>query len=96
MLGWAVDALVLPRQVVGHVGAGSAECEDREDVALDRIADHEKLAGCDPVAAQDAAIGVVILFREDLDRGEVGGETLAGDLALLVAQIPLGDHHEPV
>lgn len=74
--GRLVDNLVLkdPGEVVGDEDGVEAGREGRVDVGPGTVADHPGVAALAGVARGDGEIGLVMLFVEDLDGGEVGGE----------------------
>src|SRR5690606_40574369 len=52
----SVHALMLPRQRIGHMRRMATELQHRQDVASDRVSDHEKLRRRYGVPTQDPVI----------------------------------------
>jgi hypothetical protein len=96
--GGLVDNLVLedPGEVVGDEDGVEAGAEGRVDVRAGAVADHPGGAGLAAVVGGEGAVGFGVLFVEDFDRGEVGGEAGAVELVGLLLLIALGDEDEAV
>ena len=88
-----VDLLEHPGEVIGNVHCVRTECEDRQDVAFDGVADHQKALGPNAEASQGLGVGVRVLLEQNFDVGKVMFETRCRDLARLMHQVTLGDHH---
>ena len=82
--------------MVGHVHAGTAEREHGQNVGFQRVADHQEAPRVDGVAAKNHAVGTFVFFGEDFDVLEMVREAGAGEFALLVAEIALGDDKQPM
>ena len=100
-----VEALVARQFLVALEGGGddigdvhpmAADLQDRQDVRGDRIADHDHLRRVQSLGGEDAAIGLGILLRDDLDMGEALGQAGFLDPVGLVEQIALGDEQQAV
>ncbi len=93
-----VDDLVLedPGEVVGDEDRVEAGRESRVNVRARAVADHPGVVGLAAVLGGEGAVGVVVLFMEDLDGSEVGGEARALKLVDLLFGVALGDHDQPV
>ncbi len=72
-----VDDLVLedPGEVVGDENGVKAGREGGVDVGARAVADHPGAAGVAGVVRGEGAIGLMMLFGEDFDSGEVRRET---------------------
>ena len=93
-----VDDLVLedPGEVVRDKNCVETCRQGRIDVGAGAVADHPCVAGLAAVVRGEREVGVVVFFRENLDRTEVGGEAGAFELACLLFGIAFGDHDQPV
>ncbi len=91
-----VDVLQIPQQGVGHVHAGAAERDHRQDVAAHTVAHHAEPLGRDTDPAQDTGVGGEVLFEHDLDLIEVVFEAAGLDLVGLLDEVALGDQHQAV
>jgi len=93
-----VDDLVLedPGEVVGDEDRVEASRESWVNVGARAVADHPGVAGLATVMGDEGAVGVVVLFVEDLDGGEVGGEAGALELVGLLLGVTFGDHDQAV
>lgn len=91
-----VFALERPRKVVWNENGIESGGEGRIDVGLRTIADHPRRAGLAGVMGREAAIGGVVLFRENFDSREVRGKAGATKLVCLLGVVALGDKNEPM
>ena len=96
--GWLVDNLVFedPGEVVGDKDRVKTCREGRVDVGAGTVPDHPGVAGFAAVVGDEATVGVVVLFVEDLDGGEMEGEAGALELAGLLFKNPLGHEDQTV
>ena len=97
--GWGlVHDLVLedPGEVVGDEDRVDASRESWVNVRARAVADHPGVAGLATVVGDQGAVGVVVLFVEDLDGSEVGGEARALELVGLLFGVALSDHDQSV
>src|SRR5579872_5311862 len=85
-----------PRVFVEEEDSVEAGGEGGIDVAFGAVANHPARVRFEFVASDDSAIGGGILFRDDLDAGEVGGEAGAAYLIGLLGVVALGHHDELV
>jgi hypothetical protein len=93
-----VDDLVLedPGEVVGDEDGVEAGAEGGVDVGPRTVADHPGVSDFAGVVGRECDVGVVVLFGQHLDGGEVGGEAGAFKLAGLLLEVSLGDEDESV
>jgi hypothetical protein len=93
-----VDHLVLenPGEVVGDEDGVEAGAEGGVDVGARAVTDHPGGGGFTGMVGGQRKIGDVVLFGQDLDRGEVGCEAGALELAGLLFEVSLGDEDEAV
>jgi hypothetical protein len=78
------------------VGARPAELEHGQDVRFQGVAHHEKALRVDAVPRKKPAVGARVLFGNDFDVLEMFAKAGLRQLALLVAQVALGDEHQAV
>lgn len=67
--------LVMPRERVRDMHAPRAKRDDRRDIGTERVADHHELAWLNVPAAEHRAVGLDVLFAQDLDSLEQVRET---------------------
>jgi hypothetical protein len=91
-----LDVLRRPQEMIRHMHPGTAQGEHRQDVGLQRVADHQKIRGGDAVAAKNPRIGALVFLGNDLDLREVRRKARLRELPLLVAQVALRDQQQPV
>ena len=83
-----------PGEVVGDEDGVEAGGEGGVDVGAGAVADHPGRGGVAGVGGGEGAVGVLVLFGEDLDVEEEVGEAGAAELVVLLGGVALGDEDE--
>jgi hypothetical protein len=93
-----IDDLVLenPGEIMRDEDRMKAGRECGINVGAGAVADHPGIGHLAFVVHGKGPIGLVMLFGENFDRGEVGSETGAVEFVFLFEGIPLSDHNEAV
>ena len=96
--GRLVNNLVLkyPSEVMGDEDGVKACCEGGVDVGAGAVTDHPGMSGFATVICDKLTVGVMVLFGQDLDGGEMGGEPGAFQLVSLLFEDSLGDEDQAV
>ena len=86
----------VPGAGVGDVDCAEAGGEGGVDVRLRGVADHPAVVGLPLVGGEGGLVGGDVLFLDDVDAPEVGGEAAAVDFGLLFERVALGEEDEMV
>ena len=86
----------VPGAGMGDVDCAEAGGEGGVDVRLRGVADHPAMVGLPLVGGEGGLVGGDVLFLDDVDAAEVGGETAAVDFGLLFGRVALGEEDEMV
>jgi hypothetical protein len=74
----------------------AAHGEHRQNVGLERVANHQKCGGVHAVAGEHALVGGGVLLAHNLDPGKKIAQARACQFAFLVEEVALGEHHQAV